>query len=80
MILLSANGTLRTILILVLIWQVLRMVRRSTGSNSAGRSGQRRTGTSDQRPSGDVRIERANDLRPGQRPGAVEDADFEEIK
>ncbi|MCO6481547.1 MAG: hypothetical protein J5I62_02010 [Flavobacteriales bacterium] len=78
MYLLSANGTLRTILILLIVWQVLRLwmrVRqRHDGPNRL------RWTTGPQRPKGDVRIERVDEPRNGRPDLMAEDADFEEIK
>jgi hypothetical protein len=81
MILLSFTGTLRAILVLLIIWLVLRMIMR-------GRSGQpgpaRRSfkwGRPDDRKPGDVRIEKPGKADPARRDqGPVEDADFEEIR
>lgn len=78
MILLSGNGTLRTILVLLLVWQLLRLWARAKQRPQAPR------GTHWARPEartkGDVRIERATDT-PGTpaASGPVEDADYEEI-
>lgn len=79
MLLLSANGTLRTILILLILWQLLRMWMRIQ-ANSRG-TGQGSNWTPpDNRSKGEVRIERADDPRTARQQGRVEDADFEEIK
>lgn len=70
---------MRTILILMILWLLLRAFSRSQ-QPAAGPPGGTHWSPPDQRPKGDVRIERTSDARPGQRPGSVEDADFEEIK
>jgi hypothetical protein len=77
MILLSGNGTLRTILVLLIVWMLLRAWSRS-------RQGRARTGGThwsapDGRRPGEVRIERPEEGRVG-RQGPVQDAEFEEIK
>ncbi len=74
MILLSATGTLDTILILIIVWQILRLFVRAQEHNGA--IGHR---SSDNRSQGEVRIERANDERRTDRNANVQDADFEEI-
>lgn len=75
----SFNGTLRTILILVIAWMVLRMFLRYQRAQNppAGRSTHE-----PQRPRGEVRIERPTESGDASRPGQgrVVDADFEEIK
>jgi len=73
MILLSATGTLDTILILIIVWQILRLFVR------AQEHGGTISGSSDNRSQGEVRIERANDERRSGRDAHVQDADFEEI-
>lgn len=74
----SLNGTLRTILVLVIVWWVLRMVLRYQRSRGTGPA----RGGAPQRPKGDVRIERPGAADHPERPtsGNVTDADFEEIK
>lgn len=78
----SFTGPIRTILILVVIWLVLRMVLRSR-MQGPGTGGPRGFQTQQQqRPKGEVRIERVD---PGARsasqpPGTVQDADFEEVE
>jgi hypothetical protein len=78
MYLLSANGTLRTILILLIVWQLLRLWMRVQATRRD--MGQAQGPTGPPRPKGEVRIERVeeNRYRPG--PPAVEDADYEVIK
>lgn len=77
MVLLSASGTLETILILVIIWQLLRIwMRIQAGANARGTNWT----APDSRSKGEVRIERVDDLRNTRQQGRVEDADFEEIK
>lgn len=72
----SLNGTLRTILVLVAVWLLLRMVVRHRNTRGTGRPG------GPARPKGDVRID---DLRGsgGDRHGPgdhITDAEYEEIK
>lgn len=77
MLLLSANGTLRTILVLLIIWLVLRMVmrlqreRQRPGAHRAERDG---------RSPGEVRIERPEGNTRSQGGGNVIDVDHEEIR
>jgi hypothetical protein len=78
MLLLSAPGTLRAILVLVIIWQVLRIYARIQADR-------RQQGASQQRPDGrapgEVRIERVDPGgRTGTSSGPIVDADFEEIR
>ncbi|HEY0976301.1 MAG TPA: hypothetical protein VGE21_02430 [Flavobacteriales bacterium] len=77
--LLAANGTLRTILVLLIIWLLLRMWARSQRPSgpASPRSG---WAPPQQRPKGEVRIERIEDTAPHRPPAHAEDADFEEIK
>jgi hypothetical protein len=77
MVLLSFWGTLRLILILLVVWLVLRMLLRSR--TKAQPPGGTHWAQNDGRPRGDVRIERPAD-GPGRPQGPVEDADFEEVK
>ena len=72
MILLSFSATLRTILVLLVLWWVLRMFMRGARARSGA------TTNEPPRPQGDVRIERAP--RKGERDSGVIDADFEAIK
>ncbi len=77
----SFNGTLRTILILLIIWWVLRLILRS-GRKSGGKINARWTDDPN-RPKGEVRIERLKDDErdKGNKPnGTITDADFEELK
>jgi hypothetical protein len=76
----SVTGTLRIIALLILVWAVLRLIRnRSTASKA-------RKGTNwaapEQRPKGEVRIERIKDpgKGSGRDPGSISDAEFEEVK
>ena len=71
----SMNGTLRTILVLVIIWLVLRMFLRSRQAPRPAQSGP-------QRKQGDVRIEdpRARQQSPIRPNDTIIDADYEEIK
>jgi hypothetical protein len=78
MYLLSANGTLRTILILLIVWQLLRLWMRV---QAARRDTHRKQGPAGPpRPKGDVRIERVEESRYRPGPPTVEDADYEVIK
>ena len=79
MVLLSANGALRSILILLIIWQLLRLWMRLHNKGGGGAHKARPT-TDHQRPKGDVRIEQLTEIQHGAPPLHVEDADFEEIK
>jgi hypothetical protein len=76
----SLTGTLRVIAILLLVWVLLRMLRRWRRGGGAG--GKVRWVPPDQRPKGDVRIEQVKDKdeRPTSKGGSVSDADFEELK
>ena len=78
MLLLSGNGTLRTLLVLLIIWLLLRAWMRSR-QTAGGKPPGTHWSTPEHRPKGDVRIERP-DNAPRARSGPVEDADFEEIK
>ncbi|MBL8001538.1 MAG: hypothetical protein JNL05_06215 [Flavobacteriales bacterium] len=78
MVLLSAMGTLRAILVLVIVWQVLRIIARVQAER---RSGAYHHAPPDPRSKGEVRIEKADRSgRPGSTPGSIVDADFEEIR
>jgi hypothetical protein len=70
---------MRTILILMIVWLLLRAWVRSQ-QKPAGPPRGTQWSPPDSRPKGDVRIERAQEAPSGQRRGTVEDADFEEIK
>ena len=74
--LLSANGTFRTILVLLVLWQVLRIASKVLAAK--GNSGP--NGPAARRPKGDVRIEQVEHPRQSMGPLDVEDAEFEEIK
>lgn len=78
MLLLSATGTLRLILVLLIVWLVLRAIMRSR-QPPPGKPPGAHWSAPDQRPKGEVRIERTETPRRAQQ-GPVEDADFEEIK
>lgn len=79
MYLLSANGTIRTILILLVLWQVLRLWQRLRGGQE-GRQDRLRWTMGPQRPKGDVRIERVDEPRNHRPEMEAEDAEFEVIK
>ncbi len=77
----SMGGTLRTILILLIIWFVLRLLLRA--GKKRGRPAGTRWTNDTGRPKGEVRIEKLKDDErdQGPRPGGnVSDADFEELK
>ena len=79
MILLSFTGTLRLVLILLILWVLLRMfIRAQQGGPASG--GSTNWARREDRPKGDVRIEQAGDERRTRDRGPVEDADFEEIR
>jgi len=78
MVLLSANGAFRTILILLIIWQLLRLFMRLQ-KGDRGNAGHTRTTTDPIRPKGDVRIEQVKEVHHSAPPLDAEDADFEEI-
>ena len=80
MYLLSANGTLRTILILLIIWQLLRLWMKVRQKSMNNRPGTTHWTTDQQRPKGEVRIEKLEEIKHSVPPANVEDADFEEIK
>jgi len=70
----SVNGTLRTILVLMILWLVLRMFLRS-------QQGQRTARQEPRREPGDVHVEdprqqRSSPIRPND---TIIDADYEEI-
>lgn len=80
----SFNGTLRTILWLVLAWIVLRWFLQFQRNAAAKRNAQQRTQqqAGPPRAKGEVRIENIQPAkRSGDKPGGtIIDADFEEIK
>jgi hypothetical protein len=78
MLLLSATGTLRVILVLLIVWLLLRAYVRSKGP-APGKPPGTHWGTPDNRAKGEVRIEKTEAARKPS-PGPIEDADFEEIK
>jgi hypothetical protein len=76
----SLNGTMRIILVLLAVWWVLRLIRRSRMA-----SGGHRMVSPEQRTKGEVRIEPGAKLESDRRSppttsGTIIDADFEEIK
>lgn len=77
MFLLSGTGTLRLILILLILWLLMRawVKSRTAGGKPPGTHWT----TPEHRPKGEVRIERPETVKRAQQ-GPVEDADFEEIK
>lgn len=79
----SFNGTLRTIMWLVLAWLVLRwflQFQRKAAADRKARADPRQQAAP--RAKGEVRIENVPAAkRPGEQPGGtITDADFEEIK
>lgn len=72
----SLNGTLRTILVLVAVWWLLRMVLRYQNARTMGNT------NGPTRPKGDVRIDDAASAGRGTRStdGHIIDAEYEEIK
>lgn len=80
MYLLSASGTFDTILLLLIAWQLLRLVMRLTtkGRNTPSQ-GQRWT-SDPLRPKGDVRIEHLQEVKHTTPTLDAEDAEFEVIK
>lgn len=80
MYLLSANGTLRTILILLIAWQLLRYWIRSQQVKRPSASHDVRWTTKEQRPKGELRIEQVEEVTHDVMPLDVEDAEFEVIK
>ncbi len=80
LLLLSATGTLRIILVLVVLWLALRLVLRMQQARQ-GRPPGTHWAPREDRPRGDVRVERAGDPRATQGSGGrIEDADYEEIR
>lgn len=79
MILLSANGTLRTILILLIVWQALRIWMRAKADRPQ-RGGHMHWTNDRPRAKGELRIERLDEVQHGKPPPNAEDADFEVIK
>lgn len=75
MVLLSASGALRTILILLIIWQLLRLWMRTQEQRQRPHHG-----PTPPRPKGDVRIEQLQEPKHHAPPLDAEDAEFEEIK
>jgi hypothetical protein len=76
----SVTGTVRIIAILILVWAVLRLLR-----NRSAATGARKApgwAPSEQRPKGEVRIERIKDAAKdnARNGGKITDADFEEVK
>ncbi|MBV6406259.1 MAG: hypothetical protein IT228_02955 [Flavobacteriales bacterium] len=80
LLLLSATGTLRIILVLVVLWLALRLVLRMQQARQ-GRPPGTHWAPREDRARGHVRVERAEGDRaaPG-TGGRIEDADYEEIR
>lgn len=71
----SLNGTLRTILVLLALWWLIRLFMRTRRQPTAGHA------RPSERPKGDVRIEDPRKDQSSAMPsGRIVDADFEEIK
>lgn len=72
----SLNGTLRTILVLVALWWLLRMILRYQNARTAGNT------NGPARSKGEVRIDDAKGAGRGSRTsdGHIIDAEYEEIK
>lgn len=79
---LAASGTLRTVLVLIIIWLLLRMWNRSRMPAAGPGAGPQRRwqGPEPTRPPGEVRIEQVEQPRHQRPTTDAEDADFEEIK
>jgi hypothetical protein len=78
----SFAGTIRTILILLIIWWVLRLLMRA-GKKRGGRPPGTQWTDDPNRPKGEIRIENLKDDKrdKDQKPGGnITDADFEELK
>lgn len=69
----SFNSTLRTILVLLVLWWLLRMFMRAQRARSAGPK------AGPARPKGDVRIENAPPKGPSRGDHGIIDAEYEEI-
>ncbi|MFT3886313.1 MAG: hypothetical protein QM724_13065 [Flavobacteriales bacterium] len=82
--LLSANGTLRTILVLLIVWQLLRLFIRMQQRPAPRPPKGTHWASPDHRAPGEVRIERPSGAEGGPSGGSafgsVQDADFEEIE
>lgn len=77
----SVTGTLRIIALLLLIWVLLRLLRQRFGGGGP-RKRDARWVPPEERPKGEVRIERVARNDKGRNGGdpPVSDADFEEVK
>ncbi|MBK9536454.1 MAG: hypothetical protein IPO10_15035 [Flavobacteriales bacterium] len=78
----SMPGTLRTILILIAVWWILRMLmKRNITKRSSGNAHSTTERPLDQRPKGEIRVENVRpDKDSSVTNGTITDADFEEIK
>ncbi len=76
----SLTGTLRIIAVLILIWAVLRLIRNRSVAQGPPKG--TKWAAPEQRPKGDVRIERIKEPDKGSSagPSSITDADFEEVK
>jgi hypothetical protein len=72
---LAATSTLRTILVLLIVWLLLRAFMNSRMQGMPKEGAPFRA-----RPKGHVHIERTEAPRGARTTGPVEDADYEEIK
>lgn len=75
----SVTGTLRIIALLILVWAILRMIRNRSAAPGPPKG--TNWAAPEQRPKGDVRIERVKEAPKGgdRDSGSVTDADFEEV-
>ena len=78
----SMPGTLRTILILIAVWWILRLLmKRNINKRSGGNAHSTAERPQDQRPKGEIRVENVRpDKDSSVTNGTITDADFEEIK
>jgi len=76
----SVTGTLRIIAVLIMVWAVLRLIMNRSNAAKARKS--TNWTATEQRPKGEVRIERVKDAEKGggRDPGSITDAEFEEVK
>ncbi|MBP6311368.1 MAG: hypothetical protein WAR83_02235 [Flavobacteriales bacterium] len=78
----SMPGTLRTILILIAMWWILRLLMKRNATKQSGGNTLSSSGRQvDQRPKGEIRVENVPpDKDSSVTNGTITDADFEEIK
>ena len=80
MYLLSASGTFDTILLLLVAWQLLRLVMRLTNKPHNIPSQGQSWASGPPRPKGEVRIERLEEVKHSTPTLDAEDVEFEVIK